>query len=155
MRSIALLFSCCYCIDFDQFYPSKQLFIYDPKWQDKAPYKKAISKVDSGDNSEVKNEIEKINRKWVNEVKSDFQRRKFVNYMVNIPKTFVITPNTISTVDDDDFCWIIFAYDSREWKYQRIIKSLLRATNEQFYERCGVAREFGFIIFTLFRRSPF
>ena len=149
MRTLALLLTCCFCIDFEEFYPSKQLFIYDPKWQSTKLYEKYLSRVDGGDDS-VKADFETINRKWVKEVKSDFQRQKFVNYIVNVPKTFVITPNTISTVDDDDFCWIIFAYDSREWKYQRIIKSLLRATNEQFYERCGVARESGFTILAFF-----
>ena len=31
-------------------------------------------------------------------------------------KSLPITPNTISNVDDDDFCWILFFYDSNNHK---------------------------------------
>jgi len=139
-----LLLSCFKCIEFDKFYPSAQLFIYDKKWDSKPPYKDYVTKLHhNGDISSalatLKTEMESRNRQWVLDVKSNIHRHEFVNYMVNVPKTFVLTPDTIGEIDRDDFCWVMFAYNSRDWRHQRQVKSLLRGANEQFYERCGVA----------------
>ena len=125
MRSLALLISFCLSIEFEKFYPSKQLFIYDKQWENEEPYKDYVKKLHhSGNITEVidlmKKEIEETNAQWVKDVKREFHRGKYVNHMVNVPNTFVITPNTVGTIDADDFCWVLFVYNSRDWRHQRV-----------------------------------
>ena len=144
MKSLTLLINFCQCVQFEKFYPPKQLFIYDKQWEDKAPYKDYVKKLHHRGNITkaldlLKKEVEDTNVQWVKDVKREFHREKYVDFMVNLHNTLVITPNTIGTIDADDFCWVLFVYNSHDWRHQRVANSLLNAVNEQFYERCGVA----------------
>ena len=60
--------------------------------------------------------IEKKNKNWLSKLQKNPEQLKVVEWMILSLKSLPITPNTISNVDDDDFCWVLFFYDSNNHK---------------------------------------
>ena len=87
----------------------------------------------------MKQAIKAKNEAWLRslENKSQTSQAEFLEYLINIPKAHIITPNSIQPLNNEDFCWVIMVFDSRDTIDRIGTTSLLRSANEMFYERCG------------------
>jgi len=115
----------------DEIYQPEQKVVYGTDWEVNTPFK-------NYKREEIEKIIVKKNRNWLSKLRKNPEQLKVVEWMTLSLKSLPITPNTISKLDDDDFCWILFFYDSNNHKDETGLKSLFRTTNEMFYERCGV-----------------
>ena len=96
------------------------------------------------------------NQEWRRTMESDRVRKRFVESMMSIPRTVIVTPPTaVKIIDETPYCWAILAYDSnndhnlkgQHWKLKPsypylysilAINKLGNALSDVFYERCGV-----------------
>lgn len=94
------------------------------------------------------NELDALNHDWLEqEVLNDDVRKKFMTWVIDLPHTLSITPESLLYIDqtwDQNQCWVMLVYSSEGYEKKTIeekhaLKSLFVGFNEVFFERCGVA----------------
>ena len=96
MKFFAILFSSILCLNIDDIY------VDDPKKAVNAKWESIHFIVDA-------------NQAWRKTMESDKVRKKFVEKMINIPKTIIVTPPTaVKIIDETPYCWAILAYNSNK-----------------------------------------